>query len=277
MNKSIIWAIARKDIRAITSNAQIWSAMIILPLLLCVIMPGAVIIAGKSVDLASLNGVDMIQTMIKNLPEGDLREMLLGLDSEKDQIIYMFVNYMLVPLFLLIPVLTSSMIAANSFVGEKERRTLESLLFAPMEIRDLFIGKVLASFIPTMAISLGSFILCGIVVDSLTFSRFDQLIFPSWNWLIMILWIVPILSLVTILFNVLISARVKGFQEAQQLGGVIVLPVIGLMISQTMGLFLINPAILLIAGAALLIICLFLLNKIAKMNQRHVLFERQVH
>lgn len=277
MNKKIIWALAKKDIRGIFSNKQILIPMILVPLIICVVLPGTVILLGKTLDITAFSGMDLLKTMVSNLPAGELQDKITKLPEEKDQIIYMFVNFMLIPLFLLVPVLSSSLIAANSFVGEKERKTLESLLFAPIAIKDLFIGKVLSAFIPTMLMSIGSFILCGLVIISLTYSRFEQLIFPNTNWLIMIFWIVPSLTIFSILFNVLVSARVKGFQEAQQIGGLIVLPLLALMISQVSGLFLISPAILLGLGAVLLLISYALLHKIAKMNDRAILFEKQIH
>lgn len=277
MNKRIVWTIAKKDIRGIFSNKQILIPMLIVPFVLCGLLPAIVILLGTTLDLSMINGIGALKSMIANLPEGELRETLARMPEERDQIIYMFVNFMLLPLFLLIPVLSSSMIAANSFVGEKERKTLESLLFAPIEIKDLFVGKVLSAFIPTLIISLGSFVLCGLVVDGLTYTRFDQLIFPNLSWIILILWIVPILSIFAILFNVLISARVKGFQEAQQMGGIIVLPLLALMISQVSGLFLINPLILIGLGAVVLVFNVFLLNRITKMNDRQTLFEKQIH
>ena len=45
----------------------------------------------------------------------------------------------------------------------------------------------------------------------------------------------------TVLLNVLISVKnVKTYQEAQNLGGIIVLPVIGMMVGQVSGLFLVG-------------------------------------
>lgn len=277
MHKRIIWAITSKDLRAITSNKQIMIALIILPIILCVIMPAVVIIFGKSLDIASLAGVDMITMLINNLPAGDLKSTLEALPSEKHKVIYMFINYMLLPLFMIIPTMVAMMTAANSFVGEKERRTLESLLFAPIKIKELFVGKVLASFIPATIITFGSFILCGVVIDVLTYSMYNRLIFPTTNWILMIFLIVPVLTLFTILFNVMISARVKGFQEAQQLGGLVVLPIIALLLMQVTGLFLLSPFIIGMIGLGLFILSVLLLHQIAKMNQRNVLFERQVH
>lgn len=277
MNKSAMWAIAQKDMNAIRTNSQIWIPMVIVPLLFGVVLPAVALILIRSIGLDSISTLDKLVEMIGKLPAGGLKDTLDSLPTVNHQLIYMLVNYFFAPFFLLIAVMASMMIAANSFVGEKERRTLESLLFAPIDITALFVGKVLSAFLPAMVLTLSTFVLYGVLVNALTYSMFDELLFPSWNWVTLIAWVVPMISLCTILVNTLISARVKGFQEAQQLGGVIVLPVVGLVISQATGMMFLQTSVLLIIGAVLLVANLLLLRQIAKMNQRDVLFEKQVH
>ncbi|MGZ4033204.1 MAG: ABC transporter permease subunit [Tumebacillaceae bacterium] len=276
MNKTAVWAIAQKDMGVIRSNKQILLPMIIVPLVIGVILPTVLLLVAKSVDV-SAKDLNSIMNMVQKLPAGELRDQLLSMPSVNHQVIYLAVNYFLAPLFLLIPVMSSTIIAANSFVGEKERRTLESLLFAPIDVKSLFIGKVLSALIPTLLLTLGSFVMFGLVADGVGYSMFGRLIFPNWNWVVLMLWVVPSISLCTILFNVLISARVKGFQEAQQIGGLIVLPVIAMVVAQVSGLMFLQPTLLLIIGAVLLVISLVLLQRIAKLNDRQVLFEKQVH
>ena len=48
-------------------------------------------------------------------------------------------------LYVVFPSLISSMLAADAFAGEKERRTLESLLATPLTDGELFLGKVIAA------------------------------------------------------------------------------------------------------------------------------------
>lgn len=277
MNKRAMWAIAQKDIGVIRGNKQIMLPMIIVPLVIGVIVPAVVLFLVKSVDVSGMKSLDSFVKIINKLPAGTLRATLMAMPSVNHQVLYLLVNYLFAPLFLLIPVMSCTILAANSFVGEKERRTLESLLFAPIDVKSLFMGKVLASLIPTILLTLGSFVLFGLLADGVGYSMFGRLIFPNWNWVVMILWVVPTLSLCTILFNVLISARVKGFQEAQQIGGLIVLPVIALVVGQASGLMFLQASVLLGLGAVLLVISLLLLRQIAKMNDRQVLFEKQVH
>jgi len=272
----MIQVIAKKDIKSIVATKQIWIPMLILPTILCVIMPVLIVYLLQTHQLSLINGLDQMLRLIGEIP-GKEGEMIRGMSDQSDQAIYLFVNYMLPPLYLLVPVITSTMIAANSFVGEKERRTLESLLFAPITIKDLFIGKLFAAFLPAISIAFGGFLLGAFIINFLTYGQFNSPLFLTTNWLMFILLIVPSLTILTILFTILISARVKGFQEAQQIGGITVLPIVGLLIGQVSGLFFFNPMIILLIGILLIIISVFLLLQIAKMNERHILFEKQVY
>ena len=49
--------------------------------------------------------------------------------------IVLILGYLIAPLFLILPLVISCVIAAEAFVGEKERKTLEALLYTrpPMQ------------------------------------------------------------------------------------------------------------------------------------------------
>jgi ABC-2 type transport system permease protein len=95
--------------------------------------------------------------------------------------------------------------------------------------------------------------------------------------MILMFWVIPILVLFNIILNVLISAKVKSFQEAQQFGGILVLPIVGIIISQASGMFFLSPLTLILTGAALLIGNLFLIKLVTKFNNRNTLFQSQIH
>lgn len=272
MNRSHVMAIASKDMKLIWKTSKVWIGLIILPLIMGVVIPGAAILFGRSIDPSDISGGMGLLRLIDEIPLSGIGEA----DAFNHKLILFIVNFMLPPLFMLIPVTNAMMIAVNSFVGEKESRTLESLMLAPLSIRDLFTGKLLASFIPSYAAALGSFVLCGIVVNLLAYPLFQELVFPSVNWIVLMLWVIPAFTLTAILFSVLVSARSKSFQEAQQIAGVVVLPIVGLLIGQATGALLLSPFIMGIIGAALMAVNLGLLFLIARMNQRNQLFETQV-
>ncbi|MGP7818690.1 ABC transporter permease subunit [Niallia sp. 01092] len=275
MNNNVIKALITKDIRTIIRSKSLLMVLIIIPIVLGFVIPTAIIASIRFFAVESTLGPDVKKLLTKFLAE--VPNVSLALDTFKQQMIYIFVNYLFASFFLLVPIVTASVTAANSFVGEKERRTLESLLFAPITIKELFVAKILASFLPSYFISIVSFIMTGISINILSYPLFHQIIFPTGNWVILITCLSPMILLLTILLNILISARVQTYQEAQNIGGIIVLPVIAMVIGQVSGLFLIGTKMMLLLSIALLIINLLLIKKIAKNNDRHVLFEKQIH
>lgn len=272
MNKTIVKAITRKDIKDIFRSKTLLLTLILIPVVFCLIIPTGVISSilyfNFDLDAGTQKMLDKFLLKVAN-------EEILTF-SLKEQLVYLFVNYMMASLFLLVPVITASTIAANSFVGEKERKTLESLLFAPITVKELFVSKVLSSFIPAFSVSLLSFILSGVIINVLSYPTFRELIFPSLNWIVLITLLLPMVLVLTILLNVLISSRVKTYQEATNLGGVIVLPIIAILIGQVSGLFFLEVGLLVILSVVIFVINLVLMKQIAKYNDRHLLFEKQI-
>jgi ABC-2 type transport system permease protein len=276
MNRRVVTAIARKDMRAIMSDSRVWLGMLLLPVLFGVILPAVVMILARTVDISSPDITDLVNRLTQ-ASSGGMAVRLDSLETVNAKLVYLFLNYLLAPVFLLIPVINAMMIATNSFVGEKERRTLETLLFAPVDIPSLFAGKVLASFIPSYAAALGGFVSCGILAHLIAAPLIGGWVFPSWNWIWLVFWLAPQITFTVILVSAFVSARVRTFQQAQSIAGMVVLPVILAAVGQAAGLVILSPAALGAGGTALLGLNVLLLFRFSKMNQRHRLFENQVH
>lgn len=277
MNKKIIKAIIKKDIKSLFFSTQLWLPMIIIPLIFVIFLPVLIIVLGKTMNLALTgNNYDIINRILNSLPAGTIKTEILSLATLNQKFVYLFLNYMFVPLFLIIPIMVSSIISANSFVGEKEKKTLETLLFSPAKEVELFVAKILAAFIPTMCISILSFILYGIIIDTLGYSFFNKFIFPSINWLFVVLWLIPALSIFDIFLNVYVSAKVKGFQEAQNISGLVVLPIIMLLFGQMFGVLFLNSLVIFLIGAAVFLVDVFLIKAVSKTFNRNELFKTQV-
>ncbi|KEZ53582.1 MULTISPECIES: ABC transporter permease subunit [Metabacillus] len=275
MNSTIMKAIIKKDLRDIIRSKNLFAVLIIIPVLFSSVIPAAILSAALFLDLEELAGSDA-ERMISSFMTQLNRESI-AFETVEQQFVFLFLNYMLPSLFLLVPIITASVVAANSFVGEKERRTLESLLFSPVSVKTLFVSKIIGSFLPSLLVSLASFVLSGIIINSLGYQLYGQMIFPSANWLVLIFWLSPMVSLLTVLLNVLISSRVKTYQEAQNIGGVIVLPVVAMMAGQASGLFLVGAGVTFIIGLGLLLVNLLLVSRMAKFSDRYMLFEKQIH
>ncbi|MDR7076541.1 ABC-type Na+ efflux pump permease subunit [Neobacillus niacini] len=280
MNKNTILTIARKDMKATFSSKKVWVPMIIVALIICIVVPTCIAYFGIHFDIVGTSSKDIekpINAFIKGFPSVDMRNTLAALPSLSYKFVYFFLTFMMIPFFLMVAIINSMVTSSNSFVGEKERNTLETLLFAPISITDLFLGKVLASLIPTLGISFAAFIVSFIIVNVITYPYFEVILYFNSTWMILMFWVIPLLVMFNIILNVLISAKVKTFQEAQQFGGLLVLPIVGIIISQASGLFFLSPFILFLIGAGLLIANLFLIKLVTKFNNRNTLFQSQIH
>jgi ABC-2 type transport system permease protein len=280
LNKKIILTIAVKDMKAVFSSKKVWVPMIIVALIICIAVPSCIAFFGLQFDLIGTSTQEIekpINAFIKDFPNEEMRNTLAAFPTLTYKFVYFFLTFMMIPFFLMVAIINSMVTSSNSFVGEKERNTLETLLFAPISIKDLFLGKVLASLIPTLGISFAAFIVSFIVVNLITYPYFEVILYFNSTWMILMFWVIPILVLFNIILNVLISAKVKTFQEAQQFGGLLVLPIVGIIISQASGMFFLSPLTLFLIGVVLLIANLALLKLVTKFNNRNALFQSQIH
>lgn len=268
MNKRGVRAIIKKDITAVTSSIQLWLPMFLIPVIFSLVMPCLLILPAYRYDITEKSLLELFA----KLPPGELRETIQTLDSANKQMVYFSVHYLFAPFLLIIPLMAAGIIGAGSFAREKERKTMESLLLAPISAPDLFWAKILAAFLPAVALTFLSFLLYGTVVNLAAYRLFDGLIFPRPHWLLLLFWVSPALSLSAVFFNVFVSAKVRGFQEAYQLGVLTILPVIALIVGQITGVLLLNNTLLWAVGAGLWLLDLFLIKKAGRYFDRNRIF-----
>lgn len=256
MNWRAIWAVVRKDTTVIFRHKAILLPMIIVPIIFQVVFPVGFGLAAtyapfKASDLEDLRG------MLRAMPPS-LASELSGLTGRQTFFILMLV-YLFAPMYLIVPLMVACVVAADSFAGEKERKTLEALLHSPITTRELLIGKVLAGLLPAIAVSLTSFILYGVIINVIGWPLMGRVFFPNAMWLILVLWVAPAVSCLGLGVSVLVSTRVSTFQEAYQLSGMVVLPVIALMVGQIGGVIFLSPLFALGLGVFLWLAALALL------------------
>lgn len=151
-----------------------------------------------------------------------------------------FSVYVLGPIFMTMPIFTAAVIAADSFAGEKERKTSEALLSTPVMTSELLIGKMAASFIPAVVLTFAVFAIYGSVTNYLSYMAFHSYVLPSTAWILMML-LSPFLSLAAIGVVVLVSAHVQGIKEAQQISSLLILPVLVLPFTSILGIANLTP------------------------------------
>lgn len=225
-----IRTIMRKDITAVRRSKSITIPMILVPIVLLVVLPVVLGNIARSVD----PGAALSSPLVKDL---------LGAISdlpEREQLPVLVLQLLLSPLLLVIPLMVSAVLAADAFAGEKERRTLESLLHLPVTDRDLFLAKLLGAFVPALVITWAGTLLYGVVANVIAWPVTQRLIIPFSQWSLMMAWVAPAVALLAIGLLVLVSSRAKTTQEANQLGGAVILPLILIAAGQAAG-FLLTP------------------------------------
>jgi ABC-type Na+ efflux pump permease subunit len=249
MNKQQL-ALMKKDIRGITSNKQLFSVLLIVPPVMAVVLPTIFLVVIAFTPLESGDFQELLKILPIDLQNGDLRAKLTGVILNK-----------IVPLFFLMsPLLAASVMAASSFVGEKEKRTLETLLYCPLSLQQIYRAKILASFVLSMFVSLLSFAAMLLVVEAELWITRGNLFLPDIEWLLILLLVAPALSLIAITLIVRGSAKAQTVEESQQRSAFLILPILLLIVGQFMGVLLLNVWMLMGLGAAFAAIALVLVR-----------------
>jgi ABC-2 type transport system permease protein len=248
------WAAIRtvvgKDLRAVRRSKAIVYPMIGLPALLLVILPLVLGNVARSVD----PGNALSSPLLEGLLDAVVRR------PAAEQLPVLVLGYLLSPLLIVLPLMVSAVLAADAFAGEKERRTLESLLLLPIADRDLFLAKLLSAYVPALAITWGGGVVYAIVANASAWSVVGAPILPFPQWLVMLVWIAPAVALLALSLLVLVSSRARTTQEANQLGGAVILPLIFLAAGQVAPILLAPVPVVIALGAATWLIAALLLR-----------------
>jgi ABC-2 type transport system permease protein len=138
-------------------------------------------------------------------------------------------------LFQVIPLVVPITIASYSIVGEKQLRTLEPLLATPIKTWELLAAKGLAAGIPGILSTWWGFALFALVARFIAPEYVYSHLILSPTWLLAIVLLTPIFTFLAVGLGVIISSRVKDPNSAQQLGSLLILPLIGFLIAQVSG------------------------------------------
>jgi len=231
----------RKDWREVSRNRQVILPMVVIPFMFSILLP---ILITVIPSLAAVPGTSLggLEHMIRNLPK-HVQDELEGM-TDQQVMLYIMSLYFMAPFFLLIPLMASGVLASDSFAGEKERKTIEALLATPLSDSELFLGKILVSFIPSMMVTVISFSIYSLVVDSISLSILDgKLLLPNVVWIMLIFGLAPVIALASIGLTVMISAKVKGFREAQQISAILLIPILILVFVQITDAIIFGPLV----------------------------------
>ena len=259
-------AVMAKDIRAVRRSKAVVYPMLLVPVLLMVVLP---LVIGL---LARFQSSPDLADFLDRIPQQLADELASAPNAER--LVLLVNGYLLAPLFLIVPLMVSAVLAADAFAGEKERRTLESLLHLPVSDRDLFLAKLLTAFVPALVVSWAGFIAFAIVSNTVAWPVMHRVFVPTKLWGVMILWVAPAVATLGLGVMVRVSARARTSQEANQLGGAVILPLIVLAVGQSSGILLLDLPAAIAVGAVIWVVALALVRRGARRFTRDVLATR---
>ncbi|HEY4689819.1 MAG TPA: ABC transporter permease subunit [Anaerolineae bacterium] len=197
---------------------------------------------------------------------------LQGLTSAECMQTFLSQSFML--FFFLMPLMIPVTIASYSIVGEKTTRSLEPLLATPTTTAEIIVGKGLAAVIPAMAAGWLSFAVYLIGARFFVVSDRVYAAIASPVWLVGMVLVAPLLTLFSVGAAIVISSRVNDPRAAEQLGALVILPVLAVFIGQIFGVIALNVTSMIVFAGVMLVVDAGMLYLAAKLFQRETILTR---
>ena len=256
-----VLVILRKEWLELRQERALLLSIVLLPLLLTLLPIGVLYTLGlvPNADLEGMGAV-LVDPVLQQLEGAAQAQALVGQQFGV--------------LFLLLPFFIPTVIAAYSVVGEKTRHTLEPLLATPVSTFQLLSGKGLAALLPTLVITwvCGILYVRGMALVVLSPAVFLASVSPT--WLLILLLLGPLLAAIAVALSVAISSRVNDPRTAQQLSGVVVVPLIAVIDAQLAGLLVLSPRLVVAAALVLLLVAAAATRFAMRQFQREVILTR---
>jgi uncharacterized membrane protein SpoIIM required for sporulation/ABC-type transport system involved in multi-copper enzyme maturation permease subunit len=151
-----------------------------------------------------------------------------------------------------VPASFSLIAALESFVGERERNSLESLLSMPLSDGELYLGKLVSSLLTPLTSSLTAMaVFIGLLLGFAPELYFGAMTLPR---LLLLIMLVACMALVMVTGAVVISSHITSVRAANLMSSFIMVPMAGIM--QLAALLIINgrwPELWLVTAALALL------------------------
>ena len=245
MNAQRISALLRKELSEYRASPGTLLPLLVI-LVLTIWLPLVVLVLVPKLTGESLAADEDLLEVVRLL--GEVEPSLRALPPEAAAQAALLQHFLL--LFLIGPIVGAVSLAAYGIVGEKQQRTLEPLLTTPLTTIELLVAKVFAALIPALVAELA-----GVAIF---FTMIGLLAAPgvlgallTFKTALLLTVVSPLAALTALQMAIAISTRVSDPRSAQQIAVVVVLPIVGLMIGQIAGAFVIGTGILLLMAAVL--------------------------
>ncbi len=231
LNWSRVRTVARHDVRQLLRSKDFLIPMVILGGIFFIILPGALLLSIEAVG--QVGPMQQISDALDVLPQQAQEQIRGSTPAARTQ--YALAVYLFAPLAIIVPLTISSAVGSATLVGEREKGTGEFLAHSPAATTEIYVGKLIASLIPGYATTLVGFGIYSIMVNLIVGPSVGGWFFPTVDWWLLMLWVVPPFLCFALSLVLRLSARVRSTAAAQQASGLVTLPLIILSYSQSTG------------------------------------------
>ena len=154
----------------------------------------------------------------------------------------------MIVLFLMMPLMVPVTIATYSIVGEKITRSLEPLLATPITTTRLLLAKGFAAAVPGVLMTWICYAAFLIIARFLVVSDRVYAVFVNPMWLVAMFILAPLLTVMAVNVGIIVSSRVSDPRSAEQLGSLILLPLMILFVGAMSGFIMISSITFLISS-----------------------------
>lgn len=233
IRSSIVGAIIRREFLEIVRNRLLLLSIVLPPVILATL---PILLFGFLGTTASRVPSNFVETILGNHPQWR--------DLAENQLITAFTLQQFLITYLILPGYIPLAIASYSVVGEKQSRTLEAVLATPVRTSELLAGKSVAALLPGVLAAWIAYGVMAAMTGVILGARMVGVVTES-TWLAAVFALGPAIGLVSVAAGIIVSSRVNDARTAQQIGGVVLLPVIALVVVQAVGSFVVEaPAYL---------------------------------
>ena len=176
-------------------------------------------------------------------------------------------------LLLLVPIVAAMALATHAVIGEKQSRALEPLLATPISTLELLAAKTLTPFLFALGLSWAAVTLYLLGAGMLAEPGVWRAVLGP-RLLIMFGLLGPLVELAALQVSVIVSSRSNDPRSAQQLTGLLILPVTGAFIAQMMGVLIVGPSMMLLASLGCVALNVILLWLGVRVFQRESILTR---
>lgn len=232
-----IATVARTDLKQLIQAKDFWGPMVGLGAIFFCVVPTILLFSLTSI--AGVDAVEQISQTLEVLPDRAQASIESSTGGEEatpqGQASYALAVFLFAPVAVVVPLTISTAVGAATIVGERERGTGEFLAHSPAGVREIYLGKLLASIVPGYVTTVVGFGIYSLIVNLIVGPEVGGWFFPTTQWWILMAWVVPPFLALTLSLVLRLSARVKSTAAAQQASGLVSLPLIMVAYSQSTG------------------------------------------